>query len=50
MTENIMNIDATATAEMNRLREAGELSRAISDDIEREIRRYPRVLQGGTHE
>lgn len=49
MAENIMNMDETSIAEMNRLREAGELSRAVSDDIERETRRYPHELQGGAY-
>lgn len=50
MAEKIKNIDESANAEINRIREAGELSRAASDDIERETRRYPRVLNGGRNE
>lgn len=50
MTEKVKNVDKTAVAEMNRIGEAGELLRSVSDNIERETRRYPRVLNGGCNE
>lgn len=36
--------------EMNRLREVAVLSQAVSDNVEREARRYPRQLDGGQDE
>lgn len=47
MTEKINEM---LESEMNRLREAVVLSQAVSDNIERETRRYPRQLDGGQDE
>ncbi len=50
MTDNIKNLDESAASEIKRLRDAGRLSQTVSDDIERETRRYPRVFNGGRNE
>lgn len=50
MTDSIKNLDESAASEIKRLREMGRLSLAVSDDIERETRRYPRIMNGGKNE
>lgn len=44
------NTNEILKAEIERLREAVVLSQAVSDNIEREARRYPRQLDGGQDE
>lgn len=44
------DINEMLESEMNRLREAVVLSQAVSDNIEREARRYLRQLDGGQDE
>ena len=44
------DINEMLESEMNRLREAVVLSQAVSDNVEREARRYPRQLDGGQDE
>lgn len=44
------DINEMLESEMNRLREAVVLSQAVSDNVEREARRYSRQLDGGQDE
>lgn len=44
------DINEMLESEMNRLREAVVRSQAVSDNVEREARRYPRQLDGGQDE
>lgn len=44
------DINEMLESEMNRLREAVVLSQVVSDNVEREARRYPRQLDGGQDE
>ena len=44
------DINEMLESEMNRLREAVVLSQAVSANVEREARRYPRQLDGGQDE
>lgn len=47
MTDVSVGADKAAASEVKRIKEEYEFSQTVSDAVEREARRYPRIMNGG---